>query len=89
MDNKLFNPFMRSIANAILFLSCFHLVLIFILALRSGDFESLNIFRILDLQVFFPIPQGFLGFIFSYMIAGLVCLGFYYLEKKKKIKRKD
>ncbi|OGK18089.1 hypothetical protein A2866_03095 [Candidatus Roizmanbacteria bacterium RIFCSPHIGHO2_01_FULL_39_8] len=89
MDNKLIRNLLRSIANTILFLSCFHLVLIFIVAFQSGDFESLNVFRILDLQMFFSIPQGFLGFIFSYVMAGLVCLIFFYLERKRKIKRKD
>lgn len=88
MDNKLIRNLAGAAAKTILFLSCFHLVLIFILAFQSGDFESLNVFRILDLQMFFPTPQGFLGLISSYGIVGLVYLIFFYLEKKKGVKRK-
>ena len=84
--NFINNPYIKTLAKAILLFACFHLVIIFLLALRANDLERISVFRLLDLDAFIPsLPRGPFGFIGSYLLFGLVyLLILFFTEKRRK-----
>ena len=62
-----------------------HLILLVIYSLSTNDFNVLNLFNIIDIDLFFPyLGEGFFYFIISYIFIGSIYLYYYLRESKKK-----
>lgn len=63
----------KSLALSILLFAGLHLTILFSYSALKGDWERINVFRILDLNLFFPdISKGTFSFILSYAFFFLI-----------------
>lgn len=72
--HKIFeNRYIDALAKTILFFAGVHLVILMFHALSSFTFDPLNVFAILDLELFVPgISTGSLSFALSIILLSLV-----------------
>jgi len=80
------NRILRAFLISILFFAATHLVILYSYALYSRDFERVNAFRILDLNLFFPtISKGGLSFFLSYIfVMAVFLIAFAFFTRPKK-----
>ncbi|MDO8573355.1 MAG: hypothetical protein Q7R77_01255 [Candidatus Daviesbacteria bacterium] len=78
------NRFVRTLKLTIVTFASVHLLLLFAYYLISGQIENLNLFNILDLNLFFPkIGTGLGSFILSFLLVILVYSLFFLIGKGK------
>lgn len=82
---KIDNIYLASLAKTILLGASIHLSLLFIYSVMNGDLTPLNIFNILDIDLFFPnIAVGSILFIISYICLSIVFWFFIKSSREKK-----
>jgi len=85
MKKILSKPYFQALVKTIIFLALAHLVILIIYFLRQKELERINIFRILDLNLFFPnLTQGNISLILSYLFLLIIYLIAYFLFTKRK-----
>lgn len=73
MNRVVNQPHVRALAKTMLLSASLHLVLLFAVALVRRDYELVNLFNILDIDLLFPgIQKGIVSFILSYIVIGIV-----------------
>jgi hypothetical protein len=78
------NNYIRAIIGVVLLSAFTHTVILTLFGLLHMDFTVLNIFKILDLDLFFPqMAIGAPNFIWSYLFLGAEYVLIYLLLKKK------
>lgn len=84
MKKKVDNNYIKAVIGAVLLSALTHTALLIIFVLINKDITALNIFKILDLDLFFPqIAIGVPNFIWSYLFLGGEYLVIFYLLRKK------
>lgn len=69
---------LSALRQTILFFAVFHLIILIFLFVTTVNFEFLNIFKILELSVFYEgIDKGTTSFLASSIVIGAVFLYFY------------
>ncbi len=82
---KINNKFLIAAIKTILLGASLHLFLLTIYALINQNLETLNIFNILDFDLFIPqLSTGLNLFLLSYLVLGTVFFIFVALDKNKK-----
>lgn len=79
------NRILEAFSLTILLFAGIHLIVLYGLAFYHRDLERVNIFRLLDFQLFFPeIYKGTASFILSYGFFFLVFMVvFFFLSKRR------
>ncbi|MBI2641208.1 hypothetical protein HYW87_01265 [Candidatus Roizmanbacteria bacterium] len=77
---------LRAFVITLLIFASAHLAILYTSAFYTGDIERINVFRLLDLQLFFPdIHKGFVSFVLSYAsFLLLFLLIFFFVTKPKR-----
>jgi len=78
--------FLDAAKKFILFVACIHLAIIIVYAVMYQDITILNVFNIMDLDLFFPdIFDGLWSQMLSVVtMTGLFCVFFIFFTKKPK-----
>ncbi len=78
------NNYIKAIIGVVLLSAITHTVVLILFGLLNMDIMALNIFKILDLDLFFPqIVFGWPNFVWSYLFLGAEYVLIYLLLKKK------
>lgn len=78
------NPKLNALAKTVLCGASFHLLLLIIYTIQHHQWDTLNIFNILDIDLF--LPQSAKG-VFNYILSYAIFLGIYlyfFLKHKEK-----
>lgn len=80
------NKFIDAIAKTMLFSAAVHMIILFYKTILTGDVNILNLFNILDLELFFPgIEKGEVNFILSGLLFFTIYFSmFFFFPPKKK-----
>lgn len=71
------SKYMKAIKKSILFYAVTHLIILFGYAIYTSNFKLLNLFNILDLELFFPnIINGTISDLFSLITLIIIYLIF-------------
>ena len=69
--------YIKALKKTILFYAILHLIILLGYSVYTNNFKLLNLFNILDLELFFPnIPNGFMSDIFSVLILVIIYIIF-------------
>ena len=80
------NRFIDAIAKTMLFSAAVHMLILFYKTIHTGDINILNLFNILDLQLFFPgIDKGQTNLFWSGVLFFAIYFSmlFFFNQKKK------
>jgi hypothetical protein len=80
------NRHIDTIAKTMLFSASIHMLILFYKTIQTGDINIINLFNILDLELFFPgIDKGQVNFIWSVVFFFVIyLLVFLFFTHKKK-----
>jgi len=80
------NKYIEALAKTMLFCASVHMAILFYKTLQTGDINILNLFNILDLELFFPgIETGQTNFFLSGILFVIIySIMFFYFHPKKK-----
>lgn len=80
------NKYIDAIAKTMLFSAAVHMTILFYKTILTGDMNILNLFNILDLELFFPgIEKGEMNFLFSGVLFFVIYFSmFVFFPPKKK-----
>lgn len=80
------NKYIDAITKTMLFSAAVHMLILFYKTLQTGSIDILNLFNILDLELFFPgIDRGQTNFIWSSVFFLIIYLSaFIFFPPKRK-----
>jgi hypothetical protein len=80
------NRYIDAIAKTMLFSAAVHMIILFYKTFQTADINILNLFNILDLELFFPgIDKGGINFLLSSLLFFVIYFSaFFFFPSKKK-----
>jgi len=80
------NRYIDATAKTMLFCASVHMIILFYKTFQTGDINIINLFNILDLELFFPgIDKGEINFLLSGILLFVIYFSaFFFFPSKKK-----
>ena len=75
---------LKAIATVMVFSATIHMTILFIRAIRENNWQIMNYYNILDLEIIFPRAEGILSNQYLSMgtMLALFCIAYYYSKDR-------